>query len=228
MHHISPRRCQRRFDVPLGSGSQRLLRPEGVLLGLPHEGGRAENHVTVQSRLYTSSSSSPYVPQARSSKMSGMDSADQLEIVGRLACAAFLGGLIGLERELRGYPAGVRTIALVAFGSTLFTEVSALTAEQDRIAAGIVSGIGFIGAGVIFREGGSIRGITTAATIWAAAAIGMAVGRDLYIVAGFGSLIVFLLLESRAVVRNSSRALRKRFPILVGLADEDDGGQEHL
>jgi len=126
---------------------------------------------------------------------------DQLAIVGRLAFAAVLGALIGLERELRGYPAGVRTVALVALGAALFTDISQLLGEEDRVAAGIVTGIGFIGAGVIFREGYTVRGITTAATIWSAAAIGMAVGRELYLVAGLGAVLVFILLEARPAVR---------------------------
>src|SRR3970282_2211847 len=122
---------------------------------------------------------------------------DQMEIIGRLAFAAVLGGLVGLERELRGYPAGVRTIALVTLGATLFTEVSQLFGVEDRGAAGIVTGIGFLGAGVIFREGYTVRGITTAATIWAAAAIGMAIGRELYLVAGRRSRVLFLLPPTR-------------------------------
>ncbi|HEU0074508.1 MAG TPA: MgtC/SapB family protein [Dehalococcoidia bacterium] len=139
-----------------------------------------------------------------------IDTQAELEIVARLAYAALLGGLIGLERELRGFPAGVRTVALVALGSALFTDVSRLTAEEDRIAAGIVSGIGFLGAGVIIREGYSIRGITTAATIWAAAAVGMAVGRELYIVSGAAAVLIFGILELRPVVRSASEELRRR------------------
>src|SRR3972149_11167230 len=108
-----------------------------------------------------------------------MDAVEQLEIVGRLALAPLLGGIIGLERELRGYPAGIRTYALVTLGAALFTDVSQLLGGDDRVAAGIVTGIGFLGASVVFREGYSIRGITTPATIWAAAAIGMAIGRAL-------------------------------------------------
>jgi putative Mg2+ transporter-C (MgtC) family protein len=126
---------------------------------------------------------------------------DQLAIVGRLAFAAALGAFIGLERELRGYPAGVRTVALVALGSALFTDVSQLLGGDDRVAAGIVTGIGFLGAGVIFREGYTVRGITTAAALWSAAAIGMAVARELYLVAGLGAVLVFILLEARPVVR---------------------------
>ncbi len=126
---------------------------------------------------------------------------DQLAIVGRLALAAALGAFIGLERELRGYPAGVRTVALVTLGAALFTDVGQLLGGDDRVAAGIVTGIGFLGAGVIFREGYTVRGITTAATIWSAAAIGMAIGRELYLVAGLGAVLVFILLEARPVVR---------------------------
>lgn len=126
---------------------------------------------------------------------------DQLAIVGRLAFAAALGAFIGLERELRGYPAGVRTVALVTLGAALFTDVGQLLGGDDRVAAGIVTGIGFLGAGVIFREGYTVRGITTAATIWSAAAIGMAIGRELYLVAGLGAVMVFILLEARPVVR---------------------------
>ena len=101
----------------------------------------------------------------------------QWEIVGRMALAAVLGALIGLEREYRGYPAGVRTMALVCMGSALFADSTSLFGgDPSRVAAQIVSGIGFLGAGLIVREGGSVRGITTAATIWATAAVGIAVG----------------------------------------------------
>ena len=139
-----------------------------------------------------------------------MDTVDQLEIIGRLVLAAGLGGLIGLERELRGYPAGIRTMSLITSGSILFTDVSQLLGGDDRIAAGIVTGIGFLGAGVIFREGYTVRGITTAATIWAAAAIGMAIGRELYLVAGLGTVIIFVVLEARPFTRRVDEAIRRR------------------
>ena len=97
-------------------------------------------------------------------------------------------------------------------GSALFTEVSRLTGGDDRIAAGIVTGIGFLGAGVIFREGYTVRGITTAATIWSAAAVGMAVGRELYLAAGLGSLLDLRAAGERGpVVRRPGRtSLRQR------------------
>lgn len=122
-------------------------------------------------------------------------------LVGRLALAALLGSLIGLEREIRGYPAGVRTIGLVVLGAAFFTEISRVAGPEDRIAAGIVTGIGFLGAGLIFREGYTVRGITTAATVWAAAAIGMAVGRELIVAAVLATVLILLWLEARPVVR---------------------------
>lgn len=134
---------------------------------------------------------------------------DQLEILGRLVLAGFLGALIGLERELRGYPAGIRTLALVAVGSALFTDVSRLMGGDDRVAAQIVTGIGFIGAGVIFREGYTVRGITTAATIWSAAAVGMAVGIELYVVGVLGAIFVFAVLEARPLTRRIDAFLRR-------------------
>jgi putative Mg2+ transporter-C (MgtC) family protein len=152
-----------------------------------------------------------------------MDAVDQLEIVGRVLLAAALGAFIGLEREIRGYPAGVRTIALVALGAALFTEISRLAGSEDRIAAGIVTGIGFLGAGVIFREGYTVKGITTAATIWAAAAIGMAVGRELYLVAVLGAVLVFVLLEARPVVRVIEGFLQRRARLLV---DHEEGDEQ--
>src|SRR5947209_17474487 len=112
---------------------------------------------------------------------------DQFEIFGRLVLAGFLGAFIGVEREVRGYPAGIRTLALVALGSCLFTDISRLLGGDDRVAAQIVTGIGFIGAGVIFREGYTVRGITTAATIWSAAAIGMSIGITLYAAAALAA-----------------------------------------
>jgi uncharacterized membrane protein YhiD involved in acid resistance len=145
-----------------------------------------------------------------------VDTFDQLELVGRLLYAAFLGGVIGLERELRGYPAGVRTVGLVVFGAAFFTEISRVTGPEDRIAAGIVTGIGFLGAGLIFREGYTVRGITTAATVWAAAAIGMAVGREMLVAAGLGTVVVFLWLEARPVVRQLTDLLRRWYPAAEG------------
>lgn len=97
----------------------------------------------------------------------------------RLVLAMILGGLIGVEREVRDKAAGFRTLILISAGACLFTMFSVqLAGEKDptRIAANIVTGIGFLGAGVIIREGGQIKGLTTASTIWLVAALGMGVG----------------------------------------------------
>src|SRR5881227_2783375 len=93
-----------------------------------------------------------------------------------LMLSVLMGGLIGLEREIHGHPAGLRTHILVCLGATLMTLVSVNmgNGSNDRIAAQIVSGIGFLGAGAIIREGVSIRGLTTAASIWATAGVGIA------------------------------------------------------
>jgi putative Mg2+ transporter-C (MgtC) family protein len=131
-----------------------------------------------------------------------MDAGTQWEIVGRLALAAVLGGVIGLEREYRGYPAGVRTMALVCMGSALFADMSRVYAGNDRIAAQIVSGIGFLGAGLIFREGYTVKGVTTAATIWATAAVGLAIGIEGYIIAVAGSAFAVVLLELSRFTKN--------------------------
>ena len=136
-------------------------------------------------------------------------------MVGRIALAAVLGAVIGLEREYRGYPAGVRTMALVCMGSALFAEMSTVYGGNDRIAAQIVSGIGFLGAGLIFREGLSIRGVTTAATIWSVAAVGIAVAAEFYIVAIFATMIAVVLLEGRVVTKNIRPASHD---------DEDENG----
>ena len=131
-----------------------------------------------------------------------LDTGTQWEIVGRLALSAVLGALIGLEREYRGYPAGVRTMALVCLGSALFADMSTLYGGDDRIAAQIVTGIGFLGAGLIFREGYTVKGVTTAATIWTTAAIGVAIGIEAYIVAVFCTLFAVVLLELRVLTKN--------------------------
>jgi putative Mg2+ transporter-C (MgtC) family protein len=157
-----------------------------------------------------------------------MDAGDQLEIVAHLLLAAALGALMGLERELRGMPAGVRTIALVTMGAALFTEISGLIGGgEDRIAAGIVTGIGFLGAGVIFREGYTVRGITTAAALWSAAAIGMAVARELYLVASLGAVLVFILLEARPVVRRLDDLVKGGLRETTAHEDPNKEGTEH-
>jgi putative Mg2+ transporter-C (MgtC) family protein len=119
----------------------------------------------------------------------------------RLTLAAVLGGVIGLERELKRRPAGLRTNMFICFGAAMFTILSFDLAsefgigDRTRIAAQIIPGIGFIGAGSILHEKGSVTGLTTAATIFVVASIGMAVGGGLYLPAIFATLLIFLALR---------------------------------
>ena len=118
----------------------------------------------------------------------------------RLFVAGLLGGLIGLEREFRAKEAGVRTHFIVALGSALFMIISqyAFTGRFDaaRVAAQVVSGIGFIGAGVIIFQKNVVRGITTAAGLWVAAAVGLASGAGMYDVAVAAAIMTILCLET--------------------------------
>lgn len=116
----------------------------------------------------------------------------QLDLSVRLVVAAALGLAVGFEREIHGHPAGLRTHMLVATGSALFTVLSAygfgagstaVPIDPTRIAAQIVSGIGFLGAGAILKDGIVIRGLTTAASLWATSAVGMAAGAGEYVIA---------------------------------------------
>ncbi|MFZ3216819.1 MAG: MgtC/SapB family protein [Candidatus Acidiferrales bacterium] len=117
----------------------------------------------------------------------------------RLILAAGLGGLVGLERQLRHKPAGIRTNMLICFGAALFTIISYEMAkdvggDHTRIAAQIIPGIGFIGAGVVIRERGAVLGITSAATIFVMASVGMAVGAGMLATAVFATLLVLVAL----------------------------------
>jgi putative Mg2+ transporter-C (MgtC) family protein len=116
----------------------------------------------------------------------------------RLVLAAFLGGIIGLERELKHRPAGLRTNMFICFGAAMFTILSAELAEpgdRARIAAQIIPGIGFIGAGSILHSKGGVSGLTTAATLFVVASIGMATGGGLYLPAIFATILIFLALQ---------------------------------
>lgn len=121
------------------------------------------------------------------------------DVVLRLFLAAGLGAAIGIERELRRKPAGLRTNILIALGSALFTTMSIEITKlgggtPDRIAAQIVTGVGFLGAGAIMREGTSVHGMTTAATIWVNAAVGVAAGAGEYAMASVGTAITLVVL----------------------------------
>ena len=114
----------------------------------------------------------------------------------QLALAAVIGGVIGAEREYRNKSAGFRTLILICMGSCLFTILSIAIGKDasDRIASNIVTGIGFIGAGVIFKTGNNINGLTTAATVWVTAALGMTVGAGFYLAAIIACIMVFMVL----------------------------------
>jgi len=123
----------------------------------------------------------------------------EVEMVLRLLLATALGAIIGYQRERAGKPAGLRTHVLICLGAALFTVASlygfGAVADPARVAAGIVAGIGFLGAGaIIHREGGLVAGLTTAATIWAVAAIGLAAGAGLYLVSAVTTILVSIVL----------------------------------
>jgi putative Mg2+ transporter-C (MgtC) family protein len=143
----------------------------------------------------------------------------QLELAMRLFVAAAFGAVVGIERERRSHPAGMRTHLLVSVGSAAFTVLSieafkAPGADPGRIAAQIVTGIGFLGAGAILKDRGSIKGLTTAASLWVVAAIGMASGAGAYGVAVATTVIVIVSLWPLQVIE------RRLFP------DTDDSLDE--
>src|SRR5689334_8760084 len=136
---------------------------------------------------------------------------DAAEAFLRIGAAALCGALIGLERESRNQLAGMRTHALVAAGAAVFTLAGAFgfpelhrgpNVDPMRVAAQIASGIGFIGAGAIIRDRGSVRGITTAAALWTSAALGLAAGAGLWWVAAAGAVVTLLVLVGLRPVGN--------------------------
>jgi putative Mg2+ transporter-C (MgtC) family protein len=133
----------------------------------------------------------------------------------RLVLAAVLGGMIGLERELRHKAAGLRTNMLICFGAAMYTILSDELAKRFggdhvRIAAQIIPGIGFIGAGTILRERGSIVGLTTAATIFVTASVGMAAGGGLYITAIFATIVILVALAVLGKLEDHFESRRQR------------------
>ncbi len=121
-----------------------------------------------------------------------------VEILIRMLVSFVVGAVIGFEREYHSKAAGLRTMIMICLGSTLFTLVSLKLDPDstDRVASNIITGIGFLGAGVIFKDGLTISGITTATTIWISAALGMAIGAGEYFIAMAGSVIVIMVLSA--------------------------------
>ena len=161
-----------------------------------------------------------------------MDAKAQAELVGKLLLAAFCGGFVGWQRDRRRSGAGLRTMALVAAGAFMFTAINDLYG-QDRVTANIVTGIGFLGAGIIFRDAGTVRGITTAATVWAVAAIGVAIGVELYLLALVATVLVFVVLEMRPLTDYLS-GRRSELPLhnplrhqAISEDAEDEGTNRH-
>jgi len=155
------------------------------------------------------------------------------DVLFRLLAALLFSGLVGTERFLSGKAAGVRTHILVGMGAALFTLISgyafgATASNADRIAAQVVSGIGFIGGGAILKEGLAIRGLTTAAGLWAVASLGMAAGAGQYTVGALGTGIILLVLV--LLHRAESylpRRLRETWVIRVTLAEGVPVGAIH-
>ncbi len=121
----------------------------------------------------------------------------EIEMVLRIAFACFLGGLLGWERERHGiYSAGIRTYSAIAIGACVFGIISLYIAhDPTHVAANVITGIGFLGGGIIFRqEGNYVAGVTTAATLWAAAAIGLSIAYGMYLIAVCTTILIYLLL----------------------------------
>jgi putative Mg2+ transporter-C (MgtC) family protein len=158
-----------------------------------------------------------------------------LDALFRLAVATGLGAAIGIERELDEKAAGLRTHMLVSLGSALFTMVGAYGFEDfagnggvgtdpSRIAAQVVTGIGFLGAGVIFRQGFTIRGLTTAASLWVVAAVGMAAGAGFWKGAVIGAVVGILSLRPLGWLKERSIPQRAATRLTVELAESASAG----
>src|SRR5207249_4249248 len=131
----------------------------------------------------------------------------------KLLLAAILGGMVGIEREIRDKPAGLRTNILICVGSTLFMSISTKVAQllggdPTRIAAQIISGIGFLGAGAVLQSHGFVLGLTTAATIWVVAGVGMALGSGMYLVAVFATAMSLVTLYFLSFVEDRIQGRR--------------------
>lgn len=146
------------------------------------------------------------------------------EILLRLLFAVLWGGIVGAERQYRSKSAGFRTMIMISTGACFFTIMSTLIGapgNQDRIASNIVTGIGFLGAGVIFRGENRINGITTAATIWAVAAVGMGIGAGYYFAASCASILVFCILAVLPYLENYIELLNvaRTYSITISYAE---------
>jgi putative Mg2+ transporter-C (MgtC) family protein len=149
---------------------------------------------------------------------------DWVEILVQIVVAAGLGAAVGFERELSAQPAGLRTHMLVSLGAALFTIAGSQFTDGDptRVAAQVVTGIGFLGGGAILREGMSIRGLTTAASLWVAAALGLAIGLRSYL-AGVAAMVLTVIVLA-AIKKVEEELLPQRRQMEVTLSLESDAG----
>ncbi|MBP6459250.1 MAG: MgtC/SapB family protein [Crocinitomicaceae bacterium] len=146
----------------------------------------------------------------------------------KLIVALIIGAIIGAEREYKSKAAGFRTVILITVGSTLFTIVSNAIGDDGRVASNIVTGIGFLGAGSIFREGTTVKGITTATTIWISAAIGMAIGMGKYEFAFIALTIVMLVLLSFSWIQQMIDKTNKIETYTITLKNNQQTNKETL
>ncbi len=150
-----------------------------------------------------------------------MSNQDEIAFVLRVLFAAGLGSVVGFERDWRGHEAGIRTLGMVAAGAAMFGEIS-LISDESRIAAAVVQGVGFLCAGIIFQSPRGPRGLTTAATAWATAGIGLMVAYQLYLASGIITVAFVVLLELQPLsdwmlshspdVRHATARRRRRRP----------------
>jgi putative Mg2+ transporter-C (MgtC) family protein len=163
----------------------------------------------------------------------------RLELIWKLLLGAVLGGLIGLDREASGKPAGLRTNMLICIGATLLADLSirfidfgrpgAMGGDPARLVAQVVSGIGFLGAGTILQSRGTVTGLTTAATLWVVAAIGIAVGSTHYVEAmGATALVLITLVPLGKLEDHFQRRRRRRTVRLVVAQGAEVEGLEQL
>jgi len=151
------------------------------------------------------------------------------EVLLKLGLALLIGTIIGAEREYKNKAAGLRTLTLICLGSTLFTMISvSMGAENEtgRIASNIVTGIGFLGAGAIMREGLTVSGLTTASSIWVTAALGMAVGAGEYYLSVFGTLIVMAVLTLFGFIQPWIDRYKKEIELHITFSGHDHSIQD--
>lgn len=148
------------------------------------------------------------------------------DVITKLIISVVIGLIIGGEREYRNKAAGMRTVILICVGSTVFTMLSFSLADESeaaRIAANIVTGIGFLGAGAILRDGLTVSGLTTASTIWVVAALGMAVGAGEYVLAFAAVAVVFVVLTLFAFIEaRMSRLIKKTIELSISMKPDMD------